>query len=90
MQFTLQPPYSFLSRFNPVMYLSARRKNRHKKDRKVFICNKEITVYIYDFSSSLGSEAAINFHIKKELDLEKYAFPWFKSFWSNFLFHFVL
>ncbi len=29
-----------------VMYSSARRKNRHKKDRKIFIGTKEITVYI--------------------------------------------
>ena len=38
-----------------------------KKDRKIFICNKEITVYIYDFSSSPGGEAAINSHMKNEV-----------------------
>ena len=69
------------------MYLSARRKNRHKKDRRIFIYKKLRS--IYDFSSSLGSEAAINFHIKKQLDLEKYALPRFKALWSNFLFNFV-
>lgn len=69
------------------MYLSAKRKNRHKKDRRIFIHKKLRS--IYDFSSSLGSEAAINFHIKKQLDLEKYALPRFKALWSNFLFNFV-
>lgn len=69
------------------MYLSAKRKNRHKKDRRIFIYKKLRS--IYDFSSSLGSEAAINFHIKKQLDLEKYALPRFKALWSNFLFNFV-
>ena len=53
--------------FNSVMYSSARRKNGIKKDRKIFICNKEITVYIYDFSSSPGGEAGINSRIKNEV-----------------------
>ena len=70
------------------MYLSARRKNRHKKDRKSLYAIKKLRC-ICDFSSSLGSEAAINFHIKKQLDLEKYALPRFKALWSNFLFNFV-
>lgn len=38
-----------------------------KKDRKIFIYNKEITVYIDDFSSNPGGEAAINSHIKNEV-----------------------
>ena len=31
------------------------------------VCNKEITVYIYDISSSPGGEAAVNSHIKNKV-----------------------
>lgn len=50
-----------------------------KKDRKIFICNKEITVNIYDVCSGLGGKGSNKFLYKKIVDLEKYTLPRFNS-----------
>ena len=69
----------FLPRFDSVMYSSARRKNRHKKDRKIFIGTKEITVKICDLIFDSSSPAWGGVYEANNKLLENYSFRRFES-----------